>query len=47
MPYAHSLPRIVDGIRAERGTFYLRLTDAQHKKLQSTLQVAGSTTRHR
>ena len=42
VPYAHSLPRIVDGIRAGRGTFYLRLTDAQHKKLRSTLQVAGS-----
>lgn len=44
VPYAHSLPRIADGIRAGRGIFYLRLTDAQHKKLQSTLQAAGSTT---
>lgn len=42
VPYAHSLPRIVDGIRAGRGTFYLRLTDAQHKKLQSTLHVADA-----
>jgi hypothetical protein len=43
VPYAHSLPRIVDGIRAGRGTFYLRLTDAQHNKLHSTLQVTDNT----
>ena len=44
VPYAHSLPRIAAGIKAGRGTFYLRLTDAQRTKLQSTLQDAGSTT---
>jgi hypothetical protein len=44
VPYAHSLPHIAAGIKAGRGTFYLRLTDAQHTKLQRTLQVAGNTT---
>ena len=44
VPYAHSLPHIAAGIKAGRGTFYLRLNDAQHKKLQSSLQVAGNTT---
>jgi hypothetical protein len=43
-PYAHSLPHIAAGIKAGRGTFYLRLTDAQHAKLRRTLQAAGSTT---
>lgn len=46
VPYAHSLQRIADGIRARRGTFYLRLTDAQHKKLQRTLQVADAASDH-
>ena len=45
-PYADSLQRITDGIRAGRGTFYLRLTDAQHKRLQSTLQVAAAAADH-
>ena len=44
VPYAHSLPHIAAGIKAGRGTFYLRLTDAQHTKLQNTLQAAGNTT---
>ncbi len=44
VPYAHSLPHIAAGIRAGRGIFYLRLTDAQHAKLQRTLQVTGNTT---
>ena len=44
VPYAHSLPHIAAGIKAGRGTFYLRLTDAQHTKLQRTLLVAGNTT---
>jgi hypothetical protein len=44
VPYAHSLPRIAEGIRAGRGTFYLRLTDAQHTKLQRTLLAAGNPT---
>jgi len=38
VPYAHSLPHIVAGIRAGRGIFYLRLNDAQQKKLHRTLQ---------
>jgi len=41
VPYAHSLQHIAAGIRAGRGTFYLRLTDAQHAKLQRTLQASG------
>lgn len=45
-PFAHSLPRIANGIRAGRGTFYLRLTDAQHKKLQHTLQAADAAVDH-
>lgn len=44
VPYADSLSNIAAGIRAGRGTFYLRLTDAQHAKLQRTLQVTGNTT---
>ena len=44
VPYAYSLPHIAAGIKAGRGTFYLRLTDTQREKLRSTLQVAGSTT---
>jgi hypothetical protein len=44
VPYAHSLPHIAAGIKAGRGTFYLRLTDAQHEKLHSTLLVDGNTT---
>jgi hypothetical protein len=42
VPYAHSLPHIAAGIKAGRGTFYLRLTDAQHTKLQRTLQAPGN-----
>ena len=44
VPYAHSLPYIAAGIKAGRGMFYLRLTDAQHAKLRRTLPAAGSTT---
>lgn len=36
-PYLHSLRTIAEGIRAGRGAFYVRLTDAQHKKLRGTL----------
>jgi hypothetical protein len=43
IPFAHSLQTIVDGIRKGRGTFYLRLTDAQHKKLKSRLQAADAS----